>query len=157
MASRHLGWAQQKGQRGKDSTPAFAFPQQIGIARRQELSNDRDRTVIVAMAAMRVVQMAVDDVVDMGNRLVPAAWPMNMTRRMPRTGMSRRALIRIGSRDIDRMLFNRAIRIGMVQVPVMHIVDMTGMLNFRVTAGRAMLMRVPFVTSASHSRLSFWS
>jgi hypothetical protein len=36
----------------------------------------------------------------------------------------------------------------------MHVVNMTGMLNLRVSTGRAMLMRVPFVTSASHSNSS---
>ncbi len=113
--------------------------------------------MIIAMIAMRVVQMAVDDVIDMvsmRNSLVSAAWTMNMARRMPRTRVGRCALVRIGGRHLDRMFFHRTIRIGMVQVPVMDVVDMTLMLNLRVTTSRAMLMRVPFVTTASHSLLS---
>ena len=90
----------------------------IAAAGRAGASGDRQRAVVVAMIAVRMVQMAADQVIDVvavRHRFVPAAGPMHMTGAMAGTVVLRRAAVRIGGADGDHVL---------VDMVAMHVVQM---------------------------------
>jgi hypothetical protein len=119
-------------------------PGRIAIARgeprRVSVRDDIQRTVVVAMIAMRMVQAPVDQiihVVAMGDSLMAAARAMPMRRIMSTGAMLRRAAIGIRCRDFDDMLIDSAI-MNVMQMAVVEIVDMAPMRNRDVTAARPM-------------------
>lgn len=80
-----------------------------------------NRTVFVAMIAVWVMQVAVDQIVDMiavRYRLVSASGPMNVIRGMGATIMVRRTAIRIFRADLDAM-FVDVFAMWMMQMPIM--------------------------------------
>lgn len=99
--------------------------------------------MVVAMAAMRMVQMAVNKIVDMvpmRDRLVTTVRPVRMTGATNLRG----ATHRIGSVDRYGVLVNM-IAVHMVHMAIMQIVDMPIVPNRRVPAVRPMLVRVVVV------------
>ena len=98
--------------------------------------------MIVAVVAMGVMQMPVDEIVDviaMRHRFVAAAGPVDMIGLMTGAAMLRRAGIGIPRRDIDLMLVD-VILMRMMQMTVMQIVDMIAMAQRDVTAARTVRM-----------------
>ncbi|AOJ35023.1 hypothetical protein WJ16_26085 [Burkholderia metallica] len=96
--------------------------------------------MVVAMIAVRVMEMAVDQVVDViavRYLLVPAAGAVDMARLM--AAATRRALVRIVCTDLDRVLVDM-IAMRMMQMAIVQIVDVVAVLDCGVSAARAMLM-----------------
>ena len=88
--------------------------------------HDLHRTVVVAVVAMRVMQAAVDDVVDVvavGNGFVAAAGAVNVARLVAFAGLAGRAAVRIGFGHANDVLVD-VIAMRVVQVTIVHIVDM---------------------------------
>lgn len=80
-----------------------------------------NRAVVVAMIAVWVMQVAVDQIVDMiavRYRLVSASGPMDVIRGMGTTIMVRRTSIRIFRADLDPM-FVDMVTMRMMQMPIM--------------------------------------
>ena len=103
------------------------------------------RPVIVAMRAVRVVKVAVDQVVDViavRDRRMPATGAMHVVGGVSAAAMIRRARLRIVSGDVQRMLFDSSIGPGVVQVAIVEMVDVSLMFDSGMPAVRAVLMRV---------------
>ncbi len=117
------------------------------MLRVDSVANDLDRTVVIAVIAMWMVQMAVDEVVDMiavRHRFVAAARSMDVTRFMSRASVVGRAAVRIRLADLNDM-FVYMVAVGMMQVAVMQIVDMIAMADRRMATTGAVLMVVVFM------------
>ena len=100
--------------------------------------------MIVAMVAMVMMQPAVDKIVNviaMRNRLMPAAGAMDMTRFMTFVAMRPRALGRVLGVHFNNMLLDFGPCL-VVQMSIMQIVDMVAVLHGKVTAFRAVLVRM---------------
>ncbi|MGF6696044.1 hypothetical protein OKW38_000655 [Paraburkholderia sp. MM5496-R1] len=96
--------------------------------------------MVVAMIAVRMVQVAVDQVVDviaMRYRFVAACRPVDMSRLM--TAAVRSTLIRIFCAHLQPV-FVHVIAMGMVQVAIVQIVSVIAMPDRSVSAVRTMLM-----------------
>ena len=81
--------------------------------------------MIVAVVAVHVLKVTVDQVVDvipMRNGLVTAAWPVDMVRVMPTAAVVRRAVSRVGRRDRDHVLID-VIPVRMMQVTIVEVID----------------------------------
>jgi hypothetical protein len=84
------------------------------------------RAVVVAVVAVRVVQVAVDQVVDVvavRHRFVAAAGSMHMTGLVATAPVARCAGGRVGGADLDHMFIDMAF-VQVVQVAVVQVVDM---------------------------------
>ena len=71
----------------------------IAVADGAGASGDLQWTVVVAVIAVRMVQMTVDQVIDVvavRHRFMPAARPLHMTGAMAGTVVLRRAAVRVG-------------------------------------------------------------
>ena len=100
--------------------------------------------VIVAMAAVRVVQMAIDEiirVVAMRNRLMAAAGTVDMICGMAAALVVRGATVRICGGDFDHMLIDM-VPVDMVEMAVVQIVNMPGMMDGDMAAIAAVLVAV---------------
>ena len=100
--------------------------------------------MVVAMIAVRMVQVAVDQIVDViavRYRFVSAARPVDMARIMGATVMVRCTSVRILCADLKPVLVYM-IGMRMMQVPVMQVIDVITMFDGRMPAVRAMLMVV---------------
>jgi len=110
--------------------------------------NQLDRSVIVAMIAMRVVQMTVDKIIDMvamRNWLVTATGAVNVPAVVPRADVARSAPVWIDCRNVQRMLFDSAVGIHVVQMAIVQVIDVVFMLDGRVSAIGAVLVIVVFM------------
>jgi len=121
-----------------------------------------NRAVVVAMIAVWVMQVAVDQIVDMiavRYRLVSASGPVNVIRGMGATIMVRRTSIRIFRADLDPM-FVYVVTMWMMQMPIMQIVDVVAVPDSGMSAVRAMLMvmvgMMRFVACAHRETPRFW-
>ena len=121
-----------------------------------------NRAVVVAMIAVWVMQVAVDQIVDMiavRYRLMSASGPVNVIRGMGATTMGRCTLIRIFRADLDPMLVY-VVAMWMMQMPIMQIVDVVAVPDSGMAAVRAMLMvmvgMVVFVACAHRATPRFW-
>jgi len=95
--------------------------------------------MVVAVVAVGMVQVAVDQVIHViavGHRGVAASGSVNMAPRVAAARMSRRASVRIGGVHGDDMLVDVSL-VGMVQVPVVKVVDVVAVPDRRVTASGA--------------------
>lgn len=108
--------------------------------------------MVVAVVAVRMVQVAVDEIVDMiamRHRFMAAPGSVHMARLV--AAAVSRALIRIGRVNFEPV-FVYVIAVRVMQVAVMQIIDMVAMLDRGVTAIRPVLMVVMrvvwFVTGA---------
>jgi hypothetical protein len=124
-------------------------------------SGRRQRSVIVAVIAVRVVQMIADAIIDMpamGHRLVTAARAMHMTGVVTAAAMVSGTNIRIRARHFDHMLVDMPL-MRVVQMAVMEIVDMPFVAHGLVAAAGAVLVRMFWVlwggASVSHWFSSF--
>jgi hypothetical protein len=96
------------------------------------------------MAAMRMMQMTVDQVihmVSMRHRRMPAVQSVHMVGRMRTAFVPGRAVVRVGARHADRV-FIVVVFMVVVQVAIMQIVHMVVVPYTRVTAPRAMRVNV---------------
>jgi hypothetical protein len=106
--------------------------------------------VVIAVIAMRMMQMPVHKIVHMitvRNRFMATVRSVDMARLMAPTLVFRRTGIGIRRRYLDHMLIHM-ITVDMVKMAVMDIVHMTVVLNRRMSATRAVLVRVVFVNRA---------
>lgn len=98
-------------------------------------AGENEESVIVAVVAVGVVQVAIHKVVNvvaMGDSLMAAAGAMDVAGSMSRAAVVRRALVGIGRRDLDDMLVHM-VTVGMVEVAVMDIIHMVAVGNSSVT------------------------
>ena len=94
------------------------------------------RTVVVAVAPVRVVQVAGDKIVHViavRHRFMAAAGPVNVARLMPRAGMLRGADGGIGSAHFDDVLVVM-VAVRRMQVAVVQIIDVAAVLDGGVAA-----------------------
>jgi len=107
--------------------------------------------VVVAVVSMRMMEAAVDEVVDvvaMGNCFVPAARAMNMTGLVALVAVFWRAVIRVGRADFDRMLVDM-ILVGMMQMAVMQVIHVIPVAYCGVAAAGPVLMGMISVSLTS--------
>jgi hypothetical protein len=98
--------------------------------------------VVVAVIAVRVVQMAADTVVDMiavRNRLMAASGAVDMTCVVAAAAMVGGAVVRVVARHFDHMLVDMSF-VRMVEMTVMEIIDVPAVAHRRVAAARPMLV-----------------
>jgi hypothetical protein len=111
--------------------------------------------VIVAVVAMGMVEMAVDEIIDVvavRDGRVSAAGAMHMAGLVSATVVPRGASIGVRRRHFDHMLFD-LLAVRMMKMPVVQVVHMPLMLDGRVSAIRAVLMNVAIVSFVSgHNR-----
>jgi hypothetical protein len=101
--------------------------------------------MVVAMVAVRMVQVAIDEIIDviaMGNGFVAATWTMHMVLRVASAVMARCARRWIRRRDAKRMLLDATIGCVMMQMTIVQIVHVVAVLDRRVTAVRSVLVGV---------------
>lgn len=99
--------------------------------------------MVIAVVAMRMMQMAVDkiiDVITMRNRFVPAARPVDVVFVVAAAVVFRGAGRWIGFRDRQLVLLNTAIGVLVMQVTVVQVIDVPLMLDAGVLAVRAVLV-----------------
>jgi hypothetical protein len=112
------------------------------------------------MVAMRVMQMALDPVIDMiavRHRLMAAAGAMNMPCRVTGAAMVQGAAVGVVAGHLDHVLVDM-VRMRVVQVAVMQIVDMAAVPDRGVAAAGTMLVSVLgmlFVGAGGHRSSSF--
>jgi hypothetical protein len=98
--------------------------------------------VVVTVIAVRMVQVAVDEIVDvipMRHRFMAAPRSVNVARLV--AAAARRALVRIFGAHFEPVLVYM-IAVRMMQMPVMQIINMIVVLDGSMSAVRAMLMVV---------------
>lgn len=96
------------------------------------------------MVPVRVVQVAVDEVVDvvaMRHRLMPATGAVLVPRLVSLAAMLGRAAIRVLRSHLDGVLVD-VVAVHVVQVPVVQVIDMITVPHRSVPAVGAVLMRV---------------
>lgn len=106
--------------------------------------------MIVAVIAVRMVQVAVHQVIDMiavRNCLVAAAGAVPVAFFVMAAVMTRRATGRVRAADCQGMLLDAA-GSHVVQMPVVQVIDVAFVPDRRVTAARAVLMSVIGVMSS---------
>lgn len=99
-----------------------------------------DRAMVVAMVAVRVVQVAVDQVVDVvtvRDGFVAATGAMDVAGLVTAAFVLGRAAVGVGGRDGDHVLVD-VVAMRMVQVAVVQVIDMAIMADGRVAAAGAM-------------------
>jgi hypothetical protein len=103
-----------------------------------------DRAVVIAVIAVRMVQVAIDEIIDvvpMRHGFVTARRAVNVARLMAATVVIRSALVGIFRIDRERMLVD-VIAVHVMQMAVVQIVDMIVVLDRRMPTVRAVLMVV---------------
>ena len=98
--------------------------------------------VIVAVTAMRMVQVAIDEIIDMGavrHRFMAATRAMDVFSFVTRGW--RGATVGVSSADFDNVLIN-VIAVRMMQMPIVQVIDMPIVFHCRVTAAGAVVMIV---------------
>jgi hypothetical protein len=103
-----------------------------------------DRAMVVAMIAMRMMQVTVDKVVDViavWYRFVSTARPVHVACIMSAAIVVRRTLIRVFRADLKFVLVDM-IAMRMMQVTIMQVIDMIAVPDSSVSAVRAVLMVV---------------
>ena len=102
------------------------------------------RAVVVAVVAMRMMQVPVDQIVDVvavRHCLVSASGPVLMPRLMTFAAVLRRAALGVLGRDLDHVLVDM-VRVRVMQMPVVQIVDMIAVAHGGVAAARPVLVRM---------------
>ena len=124
-------------EKGREFPPApFRRP------RYAALRGDLHRTMIVAMIAVGVMQMPVDQIVDMvavRHRLVATARAMLMVLVVSATGMVGRAGSWIVGAHLDRVLVD-VIAVRVMEMTVVQIVEVIAVLDGGMAAGRPVLV-----------------
>jgi hypothetical protein len=94
--------------------------------------------VVVAVVAMRMVQVAIDEVIDvvaMRHGFMTATRSMNMAFAMSRALMLRRAPVGVGGRNLDHMLIDMPV-VHVVQMTIMQVIDVAIMADGGMAAAR---------------------
>lgn len=108
------------------------------------------------MVRVRVVQVAVDEVVDvvaMRHRLMPATGAVLVPRLVSLAAMLGRAAIRVLRSHLNGVLVD-VVAVHVVQVPVVQVIDVVAVPQPGVPAPGAVLVGVVGVVSAVHSSSS---
>lgn len=95
-------------------------------------SGGRDRPVVVAVVAVRMVEVSIDEVVyviPVGYRLVATAGSMDVFRFVPAARVLGSAGPGVGIRDLDLMLFDLSVLAHVVEVSVVEVVHMIAVLD----------------------------
>lgn len=103
--------------------------------------------MVVAVGAVRMVQVPVDEVVDVvavGHGLVAAGGTVDVTGVMSRARVGRRAGPGVGAADLDAALVDVTV-VQAMQVPVVQVVDVVAVPDGGVAAVGAVLVRVVVV------------
>jgi hypothetical protein len=109
-----------------------------------------ERPVIVAMIAMRVVQVAVNEIVGviaMWHRLMSASWPVHVPGFVAAACMARRAAAGIFRRNLYAVLLHAA-AVHMMKVAAVQVVDVVPMAHRGVAAARFVTMRMVVMFAA---------
>jgi hypothetical protein len=120
---------------GRQSVRAF-------VMQRSLTRHELERPVIVAMIPMRMMQVAVDQIIDMiamRHRLVTAIRTVLVIARMAAAIMIRRALVGIAGAHVDGV-FVEVILMRVMKVAIMEIVHVIAVLYRGVAAARTMLV-----------------
>ena len=113
------------------------------VWRRRSLASGQG-TVVVAVVAVRVVEMAGYPVIHMiavRHRFMAAPWPMDVPRLMPATTMVGGAGVWVLTRYLDHMLVDMTF-VGVVKVTIVQVVSMAAMTYGGVSTTWAVLVRV---------------
>jgi hypothetical protein len=111
--------------------------------------------MVVAVVAMGMMQMAIDEVIDMiamRHRLVAATGTVAVSLIMTAALMLGGAGIGVRGRHLERVLFHAAAG-GMMQMAIVEVIGVAIVLDGRVAARRPMLMRVPLMSVRHFNRL----
>jgi hypothetical protein len=120
----------------------------FGEAPSLRASHQCDRSMIITMVAVRMVQMPIDEVVDVipvRNSFVPAVRSMNVVGIVSAAGMFRSTGFRICVADRNRVLFDFSTLGLVMKVAVVQIINVPVVLDRGVTATGTMLMIVVLV------------
>ncbi|HET6320840.1 MAG TPA: hypothetical protein VFF87_02205 [Hyphomicrobium sp.] len=113
--------------------------------------------MVVAMVAVRMVQVAVDEIVDvvaMRHRFVSAARTMHVPWLMAGAAVLGRAAIGVAIGHFDHVLMH-VVAVGMVQVPIVQVIDVVTVADGGVSAAGPVLMLVMGVSrigASGHGR-----
>ena len=122
----------------------------------RSLLNDVHGAVVVAMRAMRKVQVAVDEIIDVvpvRNGFMAAAGPVTMTKAMSLTSMSRRAGGRVCRADGKDMLIHMVF-MEVMKVPVVQVILMVLVVDGTVAAKRPVSVHMGVMNlMGGHARL----
>jgi hypothetical protein len=105
--------------------------------------------MVVAVIAVRVVQVAIHQIIDMvavGDRLVAACWAVAVILRVSGTAVLRRAAGGVGRVDCQLVFLDLG-TLDVVQMAVVQVIDVAIMQNPGVAAIGAVLVRVSCVMS----------
>jgi hypothetical protein len=100
------------------------------------------------MAIVLMMQMAVDDVIDMiamRDRFVTTAWTVDVIGRVAAAPVAGRTNVGVHVRHFQLMLFDHAVGILMMQMPVVQVIDMIGVNHRCMSACVAVDMGMLFV------------
>ena len=128
--------------------------------RRGQILGRNQRTVIVAVVAVRVVKVAgnpIVDVVAMRHRLVPAAGAVYVSCLMRTTAVVRGAVFGVLARYLDHV-FVDMIFMRVVEVAIMQIVGIAAMADGGMSAARSMpvlMVGVGWSGASRHGIVSF--
>jgi len=110
--------------------------------------------VVVAVIAVRMMEMAFDEIVDViavRYGLMSAGRAVYVARRMPGARMLRSTRRRIGGRHRQHVLDDRSVGVGVMKVTVVQVVDVIVVLHGGVSAIRTVLVVVMPVNFAGLS------
>jgi len=120
------------------------------LQERSASTDDNERTVVITVIPMWMVQVAIDQVVDvvsMRNRFVTAVGAVNVASIMPAALMIWRAYRRVRVGNVQVMLFNLSVWPHVMQVTIVQIIDVIPVLDscvFAVGTMNVVVLRVEF-------------
>jgi hypothetical protein len=107
------------------------------------VGNRRQRAVIVAVVAVRMMEVPIDEVIDMvamGHRFMPAVGAMPMPRLVPGRTMLRVTTVRVPVGHGDDMLLGAAV-LGMLKATVIEVINVAFMTHSKMAACGAVNVR----------------
>ena len=112
---------------------------------RRRLAYHGNRPVVVAVVTVRVMQMAVDEIVDVvavWDRFVAAVGAVNMVGVVTGAIVCGCACVRIRVGHLEHVLFDLTVFTNVMQMPVVQVIDMVAVLDAGVFAVRTVLVIV---------------
>jgi hypothetical protein len=109
--------------------------------------SSRNATVIIAVGAVRMVQVSTDQVIDMipvRHPLVSATGPVHMVLCVTTTLMLGSAVSRVRGADGQDMIVD-VIAVDVMQMPIMQVVGVVAVPDHLMTAGRSVLVVMTLV------------
>lgn len=125
----------------------FAWTGTDGVDVSSVTDDDLERSMIVAMIPVRVMQATLDEIIDviaMRHGGVAALWTVDMRGFVALVAVFRRAAVRVAVAHLDHMLIDLidAVAAWMMQVAVVKIINMVAVLDGEVSAAWTVTMRV---------------